>query len=493
MRCQSLGTSASLSLQELPTAELLAAVRHDRMPELRQDDFVYSVLAHGPKQRAEVTWPPFPAKADRSPPKPHSPRQEALRRGGAAQLSTVSIQCCQALLDTRANVAEATLTSALRRGLGLAAAERPLMEALVQTPSAQLSWPLVAASAANCPAAVTWPKGREEPKYLQLLPQGADDTDGLAFTAAASSEECLPMLLEDGAVDEKVSLLEAWLLQLQAMPGYLPLASICIKQEQQSQLVLSFRTFKCTRSASAKGLLEGDQQASWQNLLKPAEVTSVSLKWAETLAEAQRELRFLEDDLSGQAAILGVDVECYADVVCTIQLATAKRTIVLDALQLHNHMADLVGQIFSNGSVLKLFHAPRNDLRWLWANFGIQVVNMFDTYTAAWLVEDASQEDKPAERGRSSLKGLCQRFLQIELDKTHQRSDWRLRPLPEEMLRYAARDAEVLLPLAKRLASMADSAGMLEECRQSCRKQQADVLGGEGISVELLDSQTMDA
>ena len=40
---------------------------------------------------------------------------------------------------------------------------------------------------------------------------------------------------------------------------------------------------------------------------------------------------------------------------------------------------------------------------------------MFDTYTAAWLVEDASQEDKPAERGRSSLKGLCQRFLQIEL------------------------------------------------------------------------------
>ena len=23
----------------------------------------------------EVTWPPFPAKADRSPPKPHSPRR----------------------------------------------------------------------------------------------------------------------------------------------------------------------------------------------------------------------------------------------------------------------------------------------------------------------------------------------------------------------------------------------------------------------------------
>ena len=39
---------------------------------------------------------------------------------------------------------------------------------------------------------------------------------------------------------------------------------------------------------------------------------------------------------------------------------------------------------------------------------------MFDTYTAAALVEEAG-ESKSGERGRSSLKGLCLRFLQVDL------------------------------------------------------------------------------
>ena len=40
---------------------------------------------------------------------------------------------------------------------------------------------------------------------------------------------------------------------------------------------------------------------------------------------------------------------------------------------------------------------------------------MFDTYSAAAVVEDLQAEFKPGpERGRS-LKGLCQRFLQLNL------------------------------------------------------------------------------
>lgn len=210
--------------------------------------------------------------------------------------------------------------------------------------------------------------------------------------------------------------------------------------------------------------------------------------WIESLADARQALRSLEEDLS-ELAILGVDLECYGDVVCTLQMATVKGTVVLDALRLHGHIAELVSSIFLDGSVIKLFHAPRNDMRWLWSNFGVQVVNMFDTDTVAMLV---NERESGVGRHRS-LKELCKRFLQMDLDKTHQRSDWRLRPLPEEMLAYAARDAEVLLPLATHLASMADDKMLLKESLQACRRQaqQAQDASGNGIRVELLGTEQL--
>ena len=51
------------------------------------------------------------------------------------------------------------------------------------------------------------------------------------------------------------------------------------------------------------------------------------------------------------------------------------------------------------------------------------------------------------EDGQPSLQTLCRQYLSYELDKTYQTANWRQRPMPEEMLQYAAIDAQVLLPL----------------------------------------------
>ena len=51
------------------------------------------------------------------------------------------------------------------------------------------------------------------------------------------------------------------------------------------------------------------------------------------------------------------------------------------------------------------------------------------------------------EEGPPSLQLLCRRYLSYEMDNTYQTADWRQRPLPAEMLEYAAIDAQVLLPL----------------------------------------------
>ena len=68
---------------------------------------------------------------------------------------------------------------------------------------------------------------------------------------------------------------------------------------------------------------------------------------------------------------------------------------------------------------------------------------------------DGSLQDDPRRReGRAgkclehSLEACCAGKLGVELNETHQASDW-YGDLSEEMLSYAATDAEVLLPLRK--------------------------------------------
>lgn len=192
--------------------------------------------------------------------------------------------------------------------------------------------------------------------------------------------------------------------------------------------------------------------------------SSCSFIWAETLDDAREAVSALKHDLV-DVPFLAVDLECYDNVVCTIQLATACNVVLLDSLRLHHVVGGLLKDLFASGSVHKLFHAPRNDLRWLQTNFGLEVTSLFDTATAATLLQSGPGN---ANGNQSSLKCLCDEFLGIQLDKTHQRSDWRLRPLPKDMLHYAAWDAKVLLPLSSALVSHLDMAKLLDDCCVAC-------------------------
>ena len=138
-----------------------------------------------------------------------------------------------------------------------------------------------------------------------------------------------------------------------------------------------------------------------------------------------------------ETPIVGVDVECHDDEVCVVQLASWRRGLVLDALALEGMLRDLLQPLLGDERVCKVFHSHFNDLAWLRSNFSI-VVNPPICDTAAngmW------------EGGSPSLQTLCRQYLHYELDKTYQTANWRQRPMPEEMLQYAAIDAQVLLPL----------------------------------------------
>ena len=74
-------------------------------------------------------------------------------------------------------------------------------------------------------------------------------------------------------------------------------------------------------------------------------------------------------------------------------------------------------------------------------DLGIYVVNMFDTGIAA----------KMLNYNHISLSSLVSKFCDFQLDKRFQLADWRIRPIPEDMLNYARYDTHFLLYIYRRL------------------------------------------
>jgi ribonuclease D len=139
----------------------------------------------------------------------------------------------------------------------------------------------------------------------------------------------------------------------------------------------------------------------------------------------------------------------YRDRIYLLQLSTRDRTALIDPLAL----ADLapVGALLADAQVEKVFHDADYDLRVLDRDYGFRAVRLFDTRIAAQLAGE------PA----IGLAALLDKYLGITLAKEHQKADWSLRPLPPEMLAYAAADTRHLLDLRDALERRLHDLGRL--------------------------------
>lgn len=168
----------------------------------------------------------------------------------------------------------------------------------------------------------------------------------------------------------------------------------------------------------------------------------------------QRELSFIEtekqlDALSQelkQFSLIGVDTEYFVEdkqsrvsFVCLIQISTIKQDYIVDSIKLHQFISTYLGPIFLSQDIVKVFHGCESDLKWLKADFNIDVMNLFDTGRALMLLNNVELA--------YSLAYLTSEYLGFTLDKSYQKADWRVRPLPQGMLEYARRDSSVLLYL----------------------------------------------
>ncbi|EGX96351.1 exosome complex exonuclease Rrp [Cordyceps militaris CM01] len=167
----------------------------------------------------------------------------------------------------------------------------------------------------------------------------------------------------------------------------------------------------------------------WQ----PTETTTA--KWVDTYEDVLEMLKDLK-----RADEIAIDLEhhdfrTYTGLVSLMQISTRQQDWIVDTLQPWRHKLEVLNEVFADPSIVKVFHGAYMDMIWLQRDLGLYVNGLFDTYFAC---------QQLGYSGRS-LAFLLSKFADFDADKQYQLADWRIRPIPEEMLYYARSDTHYLL------------------------------------------------
>ena len=187
----------------------------------------------------------------------------------------------------------------------------------------------------------------------------------------------------------------------------------------------------------------------------------INYQVVETLSDLKNAVKTLEAEPQ-----IAVDLEAdsmyhYREKVCLIQIASKRLNIVIDPLSVKD--LSPLKPIFLNPDLQKVFHGADYDIRCFYRDFAIEINNLFDTQLASRFL--GIQE--------TGLEAVIRNRFNISLNKKYQKKDWSRRPLPEDMIDYAAGDAIYLLPLAEKLQGELEKKGRVswvyEECKHLSR------------------------
>jgi ribonuclease D len=154
---------------------------------------------------------------------------------------------------------------------------------------------------------------------------------------------------------------------------------------------------------------------------------------------------------------LAVDTESdslysFFEKVCLLQLSTPTENFIVDPLAID---ISPLGQVFSQSSVQKIFHAAEYDLITLHRDYGFVFENLFDTMLAARVLGWP----------RYGLGDILETHFKVQLNKKFQRYNWGRRPLSEAAVRYACLDTHYLHELRAEQVQALQEMGRLEEAQ----------------------------
>ena len=115
---------------------------------------------------------------------------------------------------------------------------------------------------------------------------------------------------------------------------------------------------------------------------------------------------------------------------CLLQIATLDWVACIDPIALEGQMDELFS-IINDPAIIKILHSCRQDVEIFYQLSGKLPRPLFDTQLVAPLL---GYQENPG------YAMLVSGFLNINLSKTHTRTDWSQRPLSAEQIQYAADD-----------------------------------------------------
>lgn len=142
-----------------------------------------------------------------------------------------------------------------------------------------------------------------------------------------------------------------------------------------------------------------------------------------------------------------------------VQLSDGKRVWLVDPLK--TGPLDSLAAFFETESVIKVLHAPSEDLDILFYVSGAVPEPLFDTQIACSMLGQSLQ---------MGYHSTVEWLLELTIDKGETRSNWIKRPLRPAQLKYAALDVCLLPMMYRQLRSQLLELGRLEWLQEDCTR-----------------------
>jgi ribonuclease D len=139
----------------------------------------------------------------------------------------------------------------------------------------------------------------------------------------------------------------------------------------------------------------------------------------------------------------------YYPLLCVAQMASPEEAVVIDALATGINL-DPFFALMANESVVKVFHAARQDIEIVWNMAETIPHPIVDTQVAAMVLGYGDS---------ISYDQLVQRITGDTLDKSHRFTDWTRRPLSDAQIAYALSDVTHLRDVYLKLATDLEKRG----------------------------------
>ncbi|WP_051396015.1 HRDC domain-containing protein [Ignatzschineria larvae DSM 13226] len=145
-------------------------------------------------------------------------------------------------------------------------------------------------------------------------------------------------------------------------------------------------------------------------------------------------------------------VKTYFPKLCLIQLATDQEAVCIDPLAIKDFTA--LNALLTAPHITKIIHSASQDLEAIIHALGILVTPVFDTQTAAQITFN--------KKVGISYHDLVLHYCDVDLTRDQTRTQWDLRPLSSEQLKYAYDDVHYLIPAYHKLVAEIEATGQQE-------------------------------